>query len=274
MSADTQVKAVTGEGMAGDQHAGAELVRATRGGASNLAATVAIARRELASMFHSPIAYVVGFIFLLLTGYYFVTETLVPGNEASMRPLLERMASLLVFALPLLTMRSIADEFSIGSIETLMTAPVSDASVVLGKFFGLLVFYIVLLAATGLHLALMALHSAPIGTVVCSGYLGMVLLGSLFIAVGIFASSCTRHQLLAVVIAVTILAILTFVVDYGAEYANKLWQRDVCVYLNVFGHFSEFAKGTIGSSSLIFFLSGTVFFLFLGTKVMESRRWR
>ena len=274
MSADTQVKAVAGEGVTGGERWQLEPGRATRGSASSLAATVAIARRELASMFHSPIAYVVGFIFLLLTGYSFVTETLVPGSEASMRSLLERMASLLVFALPLLTMRSIADEFSIGSIETLMTAPVSDACVVLGKFFGLLVFYLVLLAATGLHLVLMALHSNPVGAVVFSGYLGMVLLGSLFLAVGIFASSCTRHQLLAAVISVSVLAGLTFVVDYGAEYANTLRQRSVCAYLNVFGHFSEFAKGTVDSGSLIFFLSGTVFFLFLGTKVMESRRWR
>jgi ABC-2 type transport system permease protein len=244
-------------------------------GGSALGAILAITQRELSSLFYSPIAYVVGFIFLLLTGYFFVSETLISGNEASMRFLLAKMAGVLVFALPLLTMRSIADEFSSGAIETLMTAPVSDLSVVMGKFLGSLVFYLGLLAATIPHLFLLSRYAPDlVGSTVFTGYLGMLLLGGLFISIGIFASSCTRHQLLAATIATAILAVLTFVVDYGAEYALKVWQRNVCAYMNIFGHFDEFTKGTLDSKSIIFFVSGTVFFLFLATKVMESRRWR
>lgn len=244
-------------------------------GSGSLIAIVALMQRELSSLFYSPIAYVVGFIFLLLTGHFFTSETLVPGNEASMRFLFEKMAGVLVFALPLLTMRSIADEFASGTIETLMTAPVSDLSVVLGKFLGSLLFYLGLLAATLPHVILLSRYAPDlVGSTVVTGYLGMILLGAMFIAIGIFASSCTRHQLLAATMAIAILAVLTFVVDYGAEYARTDLTRNVCAYLNILGHFSDFSKGILDSKSLIFFASGSVFFLFLATKVMESRRWR
>ncbi len=271
MSADLQVKA------SGSIAASAETPsRADSGqGGGALNAIVTITHRELSSLFFSPIAYVVGFIFLLLTGYFFVSETLVPGNEASMRFLFEKMASVLVFALPLLTMRSISDEFSSGAIETLMTAPVSDMSVVVGKFMGAVVFYLALLATTIPHLIMLSRYAPDLdGSTVITGYLGMMLLGGLFISIGIFASSCTRHQLLAATIATAILAVLTFVVDYGADYASKAWERSVCAYMNIFGHFGDFTKGIVDTKSIVFFVSGMVFFLFLATKVMESRRWR
>ncbi|MBI4579975.1 MAG: ABC transporter permease subunit [Planctomycetes bacterium] len=273
MPADVQVKARAAEQIASAGVAG-EAAAAGQGGGA-LTTMAAITQRELSSLFYSPIAYVVGFIFLLLTGYFFVSETLIPGKEATMRFLFEKMAGVLVFALPLLTMRSIADEFSSGAIETLMTAPVSDLAVVMGKFLGSLLFYLGLLVTTLPHLFLLGSYAPDLdASTVLTGYLGMVLLGGMFIAIGIFASSCTRHQLLAATISIAILAVLTFVVDYGAEYARRMWQRDVCAYLNVLGHFADFSKGILDSKSVVFFVSGTVFFLFLATKVMESRRWR
>lgn len=274
MSTEVELKPADAKGMTLGERQGLGADVAAHGG-SSVTAMVAITQRELASLFYSPIAYVVGFIFLLLTGYFFVSETLVPGNEATMRFLFEKMAGVLVFALPLLTMRSVADEFASGAMETLMTAPVSDMSVVLGKFCGAMAFYLVLLAATLPHVFLLSGYAPDlVGSVVFSGYIGLVLLGAMFIAIGIFASSCTRHQLLAAAISIAILVLLTFVVNYGAEYARHMWQRDVCAYLNVFGHFSDFSKGILDSRSIVFFVSGMVFFLFLGTKVMESRRWR
>jgi ABC-2 type transport system permease protein len=249
--------------------------------AGGLSAFVAILQRELMSSFYSPIAYVVGFIFLLVTGYIFVTDTLQPGSEASMRSLFEWMAYLLVFAVPILTMRSVADEFATGAIESLMTAPVTDAAVILGKFVGTLLFYIALLATTIPHLILMQMYSKPVFSVVVVGYLGMILLGALFIAVGIFASACTKHQLLAAIISITVLCLLTFGADRLAERGFKLTlgrieldTRWVGAYSNILGHFSDFSKGIIDSGSLIFFLTGIGFFLFLAIKVLESRRWR
>lgn len=275
MAVETQVTSPPREGVTAKERSQLEPAATTGGG--SVTAMTAIMERELSSLFFSPIAYVVGFIFLLLTGYFFMTETLVPGNEASMRTLLERMAGLLVFALPLLTMRSIADEFSSGSIETLLTAPVTDWAVTLGKFLGSFLFYAALLATTLLHIILMTRYADPVGSVVFAGYLGMAMLGAFFIAVGIFASSCTRHQLLAATLAVAILTLFTFAADYGSQYAPVRgaidWRR-VCAYLDVFNHFGDFAKGSISLSSVIFFASGTAMFLFLATKVLESRRWR
>jgi ABC-2 type transport system permease protein len=243
-------------------------------GGCTAAATMALTQRELVSLFFSPIAYVVGFIFLVVTGYIFLTDTLEPGNEASLRTLFEWMAYLLVFAIPILTMRSVAEEFSSGAIEMLMTAPITDAGVILGKFFGALLFYAALLATTLPYLILMFTFSKPVFSVVVVGYLGIVLLGALFIAVGIFASACTKHQLLSAIIAITILGIFTFGADRLAERGGSMALRALGAYSNILGHFSDFSKGILDSGSIIFLISGTVFFLFLATKVLESRRWR
>ena len=243
-------------------------------GASSSAAVVALMQRELSALFFSPIAYIVGFVFLILSGMYFTTDVLQPGNEASMRMLFERIASLLVFALPLLTMRSMADELATGSIESLMTAPVTDTGVVLGKFLGVMIFYIGLLATTLPHLVLMKIYSKPVGTEIVSGYIGLILLGAMFIAVGLFASSCTRHQLLAAVIAVAVLAAFSFAASYASEQLRAGFLRRFCTSLNVLDQFANCNKGMIDLRSVVFFLSNTCLFLFLAVKVLESRRWR
>ncbi|MAE70336.1 MAG: hypothetical protein CME06_07690 [Gemmatimonadetes bacterium] len=275
MSAETPVKtAPVPQGVTRSERAVLDDRESGASGTKPFAAIAAITQRELQSTFYSPIAYVVGCIFLLVSGWFFVSQTLTPGHEASMRPLFELMAKVLVFALPILTMRAIADEFASGAIETLMTAPVSDTSVVLGKFMGVLAFYVALLATTVLHWILLAAYTDPMASVVIVGYVGMLLLGALFISIGIFASCCTRYQLLAAIIAMTLLAVLTLLANYGAEYLEQESLRAVCSYVNVFGHFSNFTKGIIDSASLIFFVTGTAFFLFLAVKVLESRRWR
>ncbi len=234
---------------------------------------VPLTQRELAASFFSPIAYVVGCVFLLFTGYYFVTQVLVPGNEASMRPLFAAMTGILVFAVPLLTMRLVSEELSSGTIETLMTAPVTDAEVILGKFFGVLSLYAALLATTIPHLLILLSLSRPHLGVILFGYVGMLLIGALYIAVGLFASCCTRHQLLAAIIAMAILAVFTFLVDYFADFAGATL-RGILMYVNVPAHFDEFTKGILDTRSLVFFASTTAFFLFLATKVLESKRWR
>lgn len=232
-----------------------------------------LTQRELVASFFSPIAYVVGCVFLLFTGWYFVTNVMVSGNEASMRPLFAAMTWVLVFAVPLLTMRTLSDEYASGTIETLMTAPVTEAEVVLGKFFGVFALYAALLATTLVHLAvLLAYSQAQIG-VIAFGYVGMLLIGALYISVGLFASACTRHQLLAAVSAMAILSVFTFVVDYLANTVEEPL-HGILMTINVPAHFDEFTKGILDTKSLVFFLSTTVFFLFLGTKVLESKRWR
>jgi ABC-2 type transport system permease protein len=233
----------------------------------------ALTQRELATSFLSPVAYIVAAVFLVATGHLFMKNTLVEGGEASVRSLLDSMAWLLVFAMPLLTMRVLADEFATGTIETLMTAPVTDVEVVFGKFLGVYVFYLGLLATTLVHVGLLFAYGATDVGVVLLGYLGMVLLGALYVAVGVFASALTRHQLVAAIIGMGVLSVFTLVVDAFAGWRGGDW-RTVLAYVNILHHFKDFSKGILDTKSLVFFISGTVFFLFLAVKVLESRRWR
>jgi ABC-2 type transport system permease protein len=233
----------------------------------------ALTQRELATTFLSPVAYIVAAVFLVTTGYLFMTNTLVEGAEASVRTMLDSMAWLLVFAMPLLTMRVLADEFATGTIETLMTAPVTDVEVVFGKFLGVLVFYLALLATTLAHVILLFAFGATDVGVVIYGYLGMILLGGLYAAVGVFASSLTRHQLLAAITGMGVLSLFTLVVDAFAAWRGGSW-RNVLGYINILHQFEDFSKGIVDTKSVVFFISGTIFFLFLAVKAMESRRWR
>jgi ABC-2 type transport system permease protein len=135
-------------------------------------------------------------------------------------------------------------------------------------------FYVVLLATTFPHLLMMIKYADPVFSQMVAGYLGLILLGAMFISIGIFASSCTRHQLLAAILAIAILSVFTFIADYGAEYAPWIEAKRVCAAANALGRFADFNRGIIDTGGLIYFLSGTAFFLFLATKVQESRRWR
>lgn len=234
---------------------------------------MALTQRELAATFFSPVAYVVAAIFLVATGYIFMEKTLQPGSEASVRFMLQSMAWVLIFAVPMLTMRALSDEYASGTIEALMTAPVTDIEVVLGKFFGVLLFYVVLLLTTLLHVLLIMKYGAMDLGVLAYGYLGMLLLGSLYVAVGLFASSLTRYQLVAALIGAGILGVFTLLVDSFASWYGGTW-RNVLGYINVLYRFEDFTKGLFDTKALIFFLSGTAFFLFLTVKVLESRRWR
>lgn len=234
---------------------------------------VALTQRELAATFYSPVAYVVAAVFLVATGYIFMEKTLQPGAEASVRFMLQSMAWVLIFAVPLLTMRSLSDEYASGTIEALMTAPVTDIEVVLGKFLGVLIFYVALLITTLLHVVLMMRYCVMDLGVLFYGYLGMLLLGALYVSVGLFASSLTRYQLVAALIGAGVLGVFTLLVDSLAVWYGGAW-RNALGYVNVLYRFEDFAKGLFDTKAIVFFLSGTAFFLFLTVKILESRRWR
>lgn len=233
----------------------------------------ALTQRELQATFFSPIAYIVAAVFLVATGYLFMGYTLRPGEEASVRVLLQNMAWMLIFAVPLLTMRSLSEEYATGTIETLMTAPVTDVEVVMGKFVGALVFFAALLLATLVYVLLLSWYGAADMSVVAWGYIGMLLLGALYVSVGIFASALTRYQLLAALVGAGLLGVFTLFVDALAEIQGGAW-RTVLGYINILYRFEDFTKGMFDTRGLVFFLSSTAFFLFLTVKVLESRRWR
>ena len=178
-----------------------------------------IARRELASYFHSPIAYVAMFLFLVVAGYAF-RQDFQPGQPATMRAIFAQMVWLFVAILPVLCMGLLAQEWATGTIETMMTAPVREYEVVLGKFLGSFLFFLVLLAPTLLFLVMLAVYGRPDYGPIFSGYLGLILVGALFIAIGLFCSSLTRSQVVAAVSAAAILFVVTVVPHFAAGQAT------------------------------------------------------
>ncbi|MHC4234811.1 MAG: ABC transporter permease [Planctomycetota bacterium] len=233
-----------------------------------------LTQRELSMFFYSPIAYVVIAVFLAVMGMFFISENFQPGGEASLRVTFGNyLPVILVFVVPMLTMRLLSEEFRGGTIETLMTAPVSEVDVVLGKFCGTLVVYLAMLLTTLLHVILVASYGPlDVGLVLCT-YVGLVLLGALYVSVGLFFSACTRNQVIAVVCSFVLLALFTFLANYLAhEQEGTL--RVVLQHLSIMAHFQDFTRGLFDANHLMFFVTTTALFLFGSVKVLESRRWR
>lgn len=238
-----------------------------------MSAAIAIARRELLSFFFSPIAYVVMTLFLLVCGYLFRSD-FAPGTPIGMRAIFDWMVWLLVFIAPVLTMGLLSTEWDKGTIETLMTAPVEETSVVLGKFAGSFGFFVVLLAPTLLYVVLMSFYGTPELGPLASGYFGMLLVGALFTSIGLFCSSLTRSQIIAAVSAAGILFLITIVPAYAAGSPDLAeWVR-VLIRQMIFQRYTDFSRGVIDLGHVVFFLSTTSVFLFLTIKVLESRRWK
>jgi len=236
---------------------------------------VVIARRELSSYFYSPVAYVAMFLFLLVCGLLF-WDDFQPGHPAAMRTIFDWMVWLLVFVVPVLCMGLLAQEWSTGTIETLMTAPVGETDVVVGKFLGSLFFFVVLLVPTLLYVVMLATHNVgrlDLGPIF-SGYVGIVLVGAMFIAVGLFCSSLTRSQVVAAVSAAAILFVVTIVPWWASTKATLPTFWRTLADQSVYRRYTDFSRGVLDTSNLIFFVIATALFLFLTVKVLESRRWK
>ncbi|MCP4379231.1 MAG: ABC transporter permease subunit [bacterium] len=235
--------------------------------------TLILARREISGYFYSPVAYVIGALFLLASGIWFFHSIFRPGHPATLRPLFEAMAYIMVFATPLLTMRLISEEFRSGTFETLVTAPVTDTQVIMGKFLGVLAFYISLLACTGIYMCLVAIYGRPDPGVAVMGYCGMVLLGAAYLAVGLFASTLTTHQAVAAIVSVAILSVFAIIMQLLTLHAPAPWGH-MAARLNAMTYFKDFARGMFDTRGVVFFVSSTALFLFLSVKMLESRRWK
>lgn len=235
-----------------------------------------IMQRELASFFWSPIAYVVLFLFTGICGILFILGSFEPGQESSLRSLLGhdfQMPLILMFAIPILTMRLLAEEFRIGTIETLMTAPVSETDVVVGKFMGAFAFYLVLLASTIVFAIIMGVFGRLDWGMLACTYLGLIMLGALLISIGLFFSACTSNQIIAVLSSIVVIAVFTYLARLIATKFEGLL-RLVFHHLSILDHYRDFSRGLLDLNHVIFFLTTTGLFLFLSVKVLETRRWR
>ncbi len=233
-----------------------------------------MAQRELGAYFLSPIAYAVAAVFLFAAGLAFGLGAFRNGQEASLRSLFEFwIVMILVFVLPMLTMRLLSEEFRAGTIETLITVPITETEIVLGKFFGAFVFFLALAATLLLYPILLSMYGSVDGLLLVCNFLGLLLLGALYISVGLFFSACTKHQIIAVLLSFALIALMTFA-SHGLAQVVEGWPRAVLQHLSIRTHFFDFVRGMIDMNHIVFFLTTTGLFLFLTVKRLEMRRWQ
>lgn len=233
-----------------------------------------IARRELSSLFFSPIAYVVLALFALGASWIFLMS-FGPGEPATLRSTFGGIVWLMIFLVPAISMRLISDEVRSGTLELLMTSPLSDAQVVLGKWLGAMGFYAVLLSPLLIQAIVLEAFAQPDHGPMVTGFIGLLLVGGLYLAIGTFASTLTQNQIIAFLVTVFIICILTFVTFFVPRAANVWqWLRDTMFYLNINSQYEDFTKGLIDTSNVAYFVVGTALFLFFAVLSLESRRWR
>ena len=233
--------------------------------------TLAIAQREVESFFVSTVAWVIAAAFMTISGLLF-SVILLNSNEASLRFLISNLSVILLFVAPLLTMRLLAEENRLGTVELLLTNPVRDVEVVLGKFLGVMGFILVMLAMTLYFPALLFIFGAPDPGPIATGYLGVVLQASAFAAIGLAASSTTENQIVAAFVAFSVSLVL-----WLSESVSQFVGAPISAamkFLSITSHFQDFSRGVIDTSHLIFFLSVVAAALFLTYLSLQSRRWR
>lgn len=234
----------------------------------------AIMQRELLSLFCSPIGYIVIAGFWLITGVLvWATGAFGPGRPATLRDVFMWTPFVLTIIIPAISMRTISEEYRNGTIETLMTAPVSDAQMVLGKYLASLVFYVIMIAGTLIYLILMEIFGDPDWGASLTAYLGLLLLGVSFTAFGVFASSLSRNQIVAWILGAVPLMLVAWFAFFVVGRVEG-WLREVLQRVNVMGRFGQFTRGQIETDAIVFFLGTAALLLFLTIKVVESRRWR
>jgi ABC-2 type transport system permease protein len=245
----------------------------------------ALLSRELKSYFYSPIAYIVSIFFLLVSGvdFYFLVSFMnqrqvqYSVQEAFFNSVFFWFAFVLIF--PLITMRLFAEEFRLGTIEPLMTAPVRDWQVVLSKFFGALIFYVVLWIPTILYFAIFQkITGQPAGTssgAYWGSYLMVLLLGMFYLSIGCFASVLTNSQIIAAIVsfcAITLLFFLGLVQEILLEISSST--RELLGYFSAIEHMGTFSRGIIDTRPIVFYVTSTIVTLGLTYQAFQSRKWR
>lgn len=243
---------------------------------------LAIVRRELVAYFSSPLAYIVLTAFLLMQGYIFsiIVSFLNNPMTQAMTPLRLFFGGtvffwlFLLFTVPVITMRLLAEERRSGTIEVLLTSPVTEAQVVAGKALAALVFYVALWLPTALYVVILRQHSTIDLLPVLAGYLGVLLIGFLFLSVGIFTSTLTNNQLIAAILAFAALVVLFSIGLVEQLMVSSSWFRDALAYMNLWTHMDDYAKGIVDTRHIVYELSVGVLFLFLAAKSLEVKKWR
>jgi ABC-2 type transport system permease protein len=251
---------------------------------------VAIWQREMKSYFVSPIAYVVLTVFIFLSGYFFysyLTQVIertmmlaqfsqspqpinVPGIVA--QALFQTISVVLLFIIPMLTMGLFAEEKKRGTIELLLTTPVGHFQVIAGKYLASLTFLLIMLAANAVTILPLFIFGQPDLNPILSGYFGLFLYGMTLLAVGLFISTLTENQIVAVIITFGV-SLALFVIESLSSSAVGI-TKNVIQYISLMSHLEDFTKGVIDTSHVIYYVTFAFLGLFLAYRSLESMRWK
>jgi ABC-2 type transport system permease protein len=225
-------------------------------------------RKEAAALFSSPIAYAVVTTFLLIMGYSF-TLTLFVSRAPTLVHLFYQMFVLFLLTVPILTMRLVAEERKLGTIEMLLTAPVTEAQIILAKFAASMTLLLAMLLLSAAYPLVLAIYGDPDWGPIYSGYLGLALLGAALIGTGILASALTTNQIIAALLSLSLFLLLWIIDDFGYLLPEPF--DTLVVNLSLSGHFKPFATGSLYLSDAAFYVSATLLTLFLSVRALAWR---
>ena len=233
----------------------------------------AIFKKEFRSYFNSPIAYIFITFFLGISAWLFFRSFFF-ANQAEMRGFFGLMPWIFLFFIPAVTMKLWAEEKKLGTVEILMTLPIQDYEVVIGKFLASLALLIVtVLLSFVLPLSVMYLGDPDGGTLI-TGYLGLLLMGAAYISIGLFTSTLTENQIIAFIFGITVCFVLLIIGEDIVLFNAPNWLYPIFSYLGLGAHYSSILRGVLDSRDITYYLSLIGFFLYLSTLSVESRKWR
>jgi len=250
---------------------------------------LAIANKEFRSYFASPIGYILIGLFALLFGYFFYLYLMMfvrqseqmmqfggwggtNVNQMMIRGLFQNTAVIILFVMPMITMRTYSEEKRSGTIELLLTSPITDLEIIVGKFLGALALYGAMLIVTMLYMAILFRIGNPEWRPIVAGYLGLLLMGGCFLATGLFISSLTKNQIVAGFLTFATFLML-WIINWIGESSGPT-TRDLVNYLSITEHLDDFSRGIIDTKHVVYYLSFITFGLFLTAKSVDSERWR
>ena len=229
-----------------------------------------IYKKELRSYFTSPVAYIVIVVFLIITGWFFTSNLFVAG-VVTMRGVLDIIPFILIFFIPAITMRTFAEEKKTGTIELLLTKPITDFDIIIGKFLSTLTFAALAFAPTIIYvISLTFLGPIDIGAII-SAYIGLILMCGIYVSIGLFASSLTENQVVAFIVC--------FLIVFALFMLNKILVYmptgivSILEYIGTDYHYGSISRGVIDSRDIIYYLSGITIMMYLTRTALESRKW-
>ena len=249
-----------------------------------------ITKRDLGSFFNSPIFYVVTTVFLIIYSFIFFNilnffsfqsfqarQLQAMGmnlnlNEMVIEPSLQNMSVILLMIIPIITMRSFADEKKMKTFRLLLSSPVHLREIILGKFLACMIVVAVMISISSYSVGFLFLLGEPEPGPIVTGYLGILLMAGCFVSVGIFASSLTDNQIVAAVLTFGF-SLFMWIIGWSAQAAGSTTGQ-VLQYLSIVDHLERFLKGLVNTSDLVYYLSFILFNLFLCHRVLDSNRWR